>query len=254
VRVNGDRVRPDVVTRGLIGTGVLAMLLVSVSVGCARKSVDQVNWSAGSVPRPELIVVNDFATGHNDVTLDGAIGSRLVRMVRDKPASEEEVALAHAVATILTENLVKEISKLGIPAVAASAAPPAGGSRLSIEGQFLAIDQGNQLRRAVVGFGAGASEVRTWTQIYDASAAQHRLVGDFYTSVKSSRKPGMGPMVGAGAAAGRVVTSAAVSGGVGLATAAGQTVEADAKHTADAITDELKKFFAAQGWIAPTGR
>ena len=27
-------------------------------------------------------------------------------------------------------------------------------------------------------------------------------------------------------------------------------VEADAKHTADAITKELKQFFAEEGWIA----
>jgi hypothetical protein len=236
---------------------LVAMLALVALAGCARKSVEQVNWSPGAVPRPELIVVNDFATGHNDVTLDGAIGSRLMRAVKDKPASEEEVALAHAVARILTENLVKEISKHGFTAVAASAAPAgsaAPASRLSIEGQFLAIDQGNQLRRAVVGFGAGASEVRTWTQIYDTSAGQHRMVGDFHTSVKSSRKPGMGPMAGAGAAAGRAATSAVVSGGVGLATAAGQTVEADAKHTAEAIAEQLEKFFAAQGWIAQPRR
>jgi hypothetical protein len=52
-------------------------------------------------------------------------------------------------------------------------------------------------------------------------------------------------MVGVGAAA-RVVASAVVSGSVGLATAHGQTVEADAQHTAAAITQELHK--------APCGR
>ena len=77
-----------------------------------------------------------------------------------------------------------------------------------------------------------------------------RLVEDFYTTVKISRKPGMGPMVGVGAAA-SVVASAVVNGSVGLATAHGQTVEADAQHMAATIAQELKTFFAEQGWIAP---
>jgi hypothetical protein len=48
-----------------------------------------------------------------------------------------------------------------------------------------------------------------------------------------------------------VATSAAVSSGVGLATAHSQTVEGDARNTADEIVRMLKKFFAEQGWIAP---
>ncbi len=55
---------------------------------------------------------------------------------------------------------------------------------------------------------------------------------------------------GVGAGAGRAATSAAVSAGVGLATERSQTVEGDAKHTADEITKVLKTFFADQGWIA----
>lgn len=79
---------------------------------------------------------------------------------------------------------------------------------------------------------------------------RRHLVENFSTTVKSARTPGMGPMVGVGAAA-CVVASAVVSGSVGLATAHGQTVEADAQHTAAAITQELKTFFAEQDWIAP---
>jgi hypothetical protein len=169
-------------------------------------------------------------------------------MVQDTPASEQEVKVGHEVARIVTEHLVKEIDKLGIPAVAASAATPVMGPSLAVEGHFLSIDEGNRMQRMVVGFGAG--EVRTFVQVYEITPEGRRLVEDFYTTVKSSRKPWMGPMVGGGAAAARVVTSAVVSGSVGLATAPGQTVEADAQHTAAVIAQELKKFFAEQGWIA----
>jgi len=55
---------------------------------------------------------------------------------------------------------------------------------------------------------------------------------------------------GVGAAAGTVVTSAAVSTGVGVLSELSQTVEGDAKHTAEEIAKVLKKFFAEQGWIS----
>jgi hypothetical protein len=52
-----------------------------------------------------------------------------------------------------------------------------------------------------------------------------------------------------GAAAGRAVVSAAASTGVGIASESSQTVEGDAKHTAEEIAKVVKKFFAEQGWI-----
>ena len=118
-------------------------------------------------------------------------------------------------------------------------------------GQFRSIDQGNRLRRAVVGFGAGASEVKALVQIYETTPAGRRLVQDFSTTAKSARRPGIGPAGAAGAAAGRAARSVVVSGGAAAATAQSQSVEGDATHVADEIAKVLRKFFADQGWIAP---
>jgi hypothetical protein len=52
-----------------------------------------------------------------------------------------------------------------------------------------------------------------------------------------------------GAAAGRAAASAAASTGAEVVGMRSQTVEADAKHTADEIAKVLKKFFADQGWV-----
>jgi len=94
--------------------------------------------------------------------------------------------------------------------------------------------------------------VRTLTQVYEmTSDGGHRLIEDFYTTAKSSRKPGLGPMAGFGAAAGLAVShAAAAAGGVGLVTALSQTVEADAQHGAKQIAKEFAKLFVQQGWIA----
>ena len=246
-RDSGTRHRHGAVW-GVVRNAALVTLALAGVTTCARTSVEHVNRPAGVLPRPQQIVVHDFGVTPADVSLDSAVGARLERMVQDTPASEQERKVGREVARIVTEHLVKEIDRLGIPAVAASAATPVTGPSLALEGHFLSIDEGNRMRRMVVGFGAGASEVRTCVQVYEITPEGRRLE-DFYTTVKSVRKPGMGPMVGVGAA-GRVVASAVVSGSVGLATAHGQTVEADAQHTAAAIAQERKKFFAEQSWIA----
>jgi hypothetical protein len=62
-----------------------------------------------------------------------------------------------------------------------------------------------------------AARTKPLVQIYETTDEGRRLAEDFYALVKSSRKPGMGPMVGVGAAAGRAVVSAGVSTGVGIA-------------------------------------
>src|SRR5438552_4689342 len=237
--------------RRRVRIALMVTLALAGVAACARTSVENVNVRAVGLPKPQLIVVEDLGVTPGDVALDSAIGARLTQMAQSTPDSEQEVKVGREVARIVRESLVKEISKLGIPAVSAATATPVVGPSLSIEGQFLSVDEGNRLRRMVVGFGAGASEVRTLVQVYETTSEGRRLVEDFYTTVKSSRKPGMGPMVGVGAAAGRAVMSAAASTGVGLATEHSQTVEGDAKHTADEITKVLKKFFADPGWISP---
>lgn len=234
-----------------LGVIAVAGLALVGPVSCARTSVQDVQVQATGLPRPQLIIVHDFGVSANAVALDTAIGARLLEAVKGNPEAEEQLKVGQEVAKVLTENLVKEIGKLGIPAVAAANAMPVAGPSLQIEGQFVTVDQGNRLRRAVIGFGAGASEVRTLVQVFETTNEGRRLVEDFYTTVKSSRKPGLGPMAGVGAAAGRAATSAAVSGGIGIATAHSQTVEGDAKNTADEIVKVLKKFFVEQGWIAP---
>ena len=234
-------------TRRMVIVGLAAASIAA----CARTSVENVSSRAIGLPKPQLIVVHDFGVSAGDVALDSGVGARLKLMIRETPAAEEEVKIGREVARIVTENLVKEISKLGLPAVPAATAGPVSGPTLSIEGHFVSVDEGNRLRRMVVGFGAGASEVRTLVQVYETTNEGRRLVEDFYTTVKSSIKPGMGPMAGVGAAAGRAASSAVLSGGIGIATERSQGVDGDAKHTAEQITQTLKKFFVEQGWIGP---
>jgi hypothetical protein len=227
----------------------LSLLLASA---CARTSVQDVRVMASGLPRPSVVLVHQFAASGGVVALSGGLLSRAMEAVESTPEAQQREQVAQQVTQVLAQKLVKRIQDLGLPAELASAAAPAGSSTLSIEGQILSIDEGNPTRRMIIGLGAGSSEVRTLVQVYATTSGGRRLVEDFYTTVKSSRKPGMVETMGAGAAAGRVAESAAVSVGVTALTAHSQTVEGDAEAAAKAIAKQLSSFFFQQGWI-PAG-
>jgi len=234
-----------------IPTLVAAGLGLTAMAGCARTSTQGQQVMATGLPRPQLIVVHDFIVSPHEVTLDSGVRSRLQRLITDSSGDQEQLRAAQSVAHVLTEALVKEIGALGIPTVAAEEALATGASpTASIHGQFLTIDEGNQTRRLFVGFGAGASEVRLLVQVFETTNQRENLVEDFYSTVKSSRKPGMGSFAGAGAAMGHAASSAAVSGGVGIATERNQTVEGDAQNVAKEISKQLKELFAREGWVS----
>ena len=118
-----------------------------------------------------------------------------------------------------------------------------------IDGQFMTVDEGNPLRRLVVGFGDGASTVESQVQVYQGPDGRKLLA--FTTQSDSGKMPGAAPMLGAGAVvsggvtAGMVVANAAVSGV--------KTYKSDVARMAatsgDQVARYLSEFFAKQGWI-----
>jgi hypothetical protein len=226
-------------------------LAVFLLVGCAPTKVDTTGEYTGKEPlaRPNRVLVYDFAVSPDDVSLNSAIGTKLANLVKGSPKNEEQLKVGRAVAKALSEGLVKEIQDLGLPAERATVVEPLVSKTLAIEGQFLSINEGNRLRRMVIGFGVGGTEVKTQVQVSLGTDSGRQLVQEFETAAQSSKKPGMGPMVGVGAAASTAGTAAAVSGGVGVATEFNQTVEGDAKRTAKEVAKTLSRFFFSQGWI-----
>src|SRR5258705_1472552 len=239
----------SVVSSASAGLAVAAIALM-VMAGCARVSTEHVQKSIDVLPRPQLILVHDYGVSPEEVQLESAVSWRVKRAVKGTPKTEDQPKVEQEVSRVLTRTLVDEIRKLGIPAEPATMASPVAGPILSIEGQIVSIDEGNKAKRLVIGFGSGASEVRTLTQVHEVTSADgDHLVEDFYTTTKSSRKPGFGPMAGMGAAAGLAASHVAAAGGVGVATSLSQTVEADGKHGAKQIAKELAQLFVEHGWL-----
>jgi hypothetical protein len=228
---------------------VVRFLGFIVIAGCASATGVPTQRASLELPRPDRVLVHDFAVTPEEVALDRGILPRVMR-TGARSQTEEEINVGKAVARALSDNLVSELRSRGIDAHLASNSARAGETTASIRGRFVHIDEGDQTMRTVIGFGFGSSQVRTHVQIYQGAYGDARLVAEGDTVTQSGLKPGMGPMVGVGAIAGRAGTAAAVSGATTVVSETFfQTVEADAKRTAKEIADHIARYYKERGWI-----
>ena len=63
---------------------------------------------------------------------------------------------------------------------------------LVIEGDFVRIDEGSRLRRFVIGFGLGATELGTQVRVFQVTTEGCKPVQQFETAATGSRLPGAG--------------------------------------------------------------
>jgi len=227
--------------------GLAALLLVA---SCGPTKVKTTEEYTGKLPRPDRILVYDFAVSPDEVKHDTGLSAEIVRAVKGTPKTAKELKIGHTVANALAKELVKEIQGYGLPAQRVAGTPSAVKGTLLIEGQFVSVDQGNRTERVVIGFGAGRTDVKAHVQVYEITAEGLQKVEQMQADAKSARKPGMALMMGAGAVAGHLLMSAAVSGGLSASgEVSWETVEADARRLAKDVAKELGQFFVAQEWI-----
>jgi len=234
------------------GRVVAALAAVFMLAGCAPTNVQSTFQREGRAPRPERVLVYDFSVTPDEVQLDRGLSAELEQMAKGTPRTEQELQLGRKAARALSDELVKRIDAMGLPAQRVVGAPANWANALVIEGQFLSIDEGNRTERVVVGLGMGRSDVQTNVQVYEARGAQLVRLEEFMTTAKSGYKPGAAETMGMGAAAGTLAVSAAMTvAGTVASEALGADVEADARRTAKDVAEQLQKYFTRQGWIAP---
>ena len=117
---------------------------------------------------------------------------------------------------------------------------PTSGSDLVVEGEFMAINEGDKTKRIIVGFGRGASDIKTHVTVSSVTQGHPTVVLEFNLSSESGKKPGAAATGGIGA-----IAVAAAAGGD-----RNSTVEADASRTAKLVAKQLETFMADQKWVS----
>lgn len=228
------------------GLGPIVLALLFSACAAARIENVQTTARASSMPRPARVVVFDFDTGASDVTV-GTSPRRSARNAVGLYVTEPDT-LAQAVADSLASQLVDALKASGFAAERAAKAAPPRANDLVIQGQFVQIDGGSATQRFVIGFGVGATELRTEVQVFQVGATGWQPVKQFDTVAAGSRFPGAAFFVGGGAIAGTAATSAMISSGVGTVREVRASIDADARRTSEQIASKLAEVSKTQGW------
>jgi hypothetical protein len=238
-----------------VTTGLLASLTLTLLAGCAPTNVQQTSENTGALPRPDRILVYDFAVSPDEVKLDEGLAAEIKQRYEGDQYTNrtpQELKVGHTVAYVVAAELVKKIQSDGLWAERAMGNPTHRGKTLIIKGQFLTIDEGNRAERVAIGFAAGRTDVQADVQIYELTAGGEQQVETLNASGESASKPGMAEMMAVGVLTHHLLTSTLVSGTVaGVSEAKFDTVEDDGRRMADKIAANLGQYFVSQGWIPP---
>ena len=235
--------------------GLWAVLIAALAAGCAPTQVQTVQMDADRLPKPDLILVYNFAVTPEEVLLDKGLSAELKQQYeqhKGETLSAQEIKTGHAVADVVARELVKNILAMNLWAQRGFAPPHGKRQIMAVKGQLLSIDEGNRTARVVIGLGTGRTEVQANVQLYEATPEGLKEIEALRGNAKSSDTPGMAELVGVGAILGRVVGLSAISGTLSAGSELTvNTVESDGRRLADKIARDLGQYFVEQGWIPP---
>ena len=225
------------------------LLVFFLASGCASTQVsDRETYSAGKLPRPAQIIVYDFATTPEGVAPDSALAGQTAAPAT--PPTAEQVELEKQVGMQIAEELAANIRAMGLSAVRANSQTVAEVNDILIRGYLLSVEQGSQMKRVTLGFGSGASELKTLVEGYQMTASGPRKLGQGAVDAGGGKMPG-----GALGVAALLVThnplGLAVQAGVqGYGEYSGSAkIQGRAKQAAKEIADQLQIRFKEEGWI-----
>jgi len=225
-------------------------LIAAVMVtGCAKTSVSERQSTAASwdVARPERILVYDFASNPGDLPADSMLAK--LQQQRTTPQSEKEIALGRRLGERMAEHLVETLNKQGILAINGSTGLfPRPGDGV-IRGEFVSIDEGSQTKRILIGFGAGAAELKTLVETYQVTDDGLIPLGSGQIETAGGRLPGVLVPLSFGVVGGALATSAAIGGASNVLQEMGpESIEGAAKRTADEIAKMIVEAYEKRGW------
>ncbi len=215
------------------GVSILAGCLLA---GCnTAKVTSQRDFSPAPGQKPAMIYVANFDLGaqnieHEDGALSGRrgplgrVGNRL------SGASQDPAARARQLVDSMAESLVKDLRNAGFNATRLPPGAPLPGDGWLLQGAFVEVQEGNRLRRAMIGFGQGETDLQVVVGMQNLSQGPPKPLFEITTDASSGNKPGAGPTLALNpyAAAARFVLS-------------GQDMNKNVRHTASQIAAEISR-------------
>ena len=149
------------------------LLLAAALAGFLWQAIDSTNhpvFAQATVSKQPVYVRNFLFDSQNLKPDEGLLGRRegpVGPLLRGLKPSEDPAAKARELVTLLSNTIVAELNNAGIRATRLEPGALMPQDGLLVGGEFLEVDEGNRMRRAMVGFGAGSEEIKVQVEVYD---------------------------------------------------------------------------------------
>jgi len=169
------------------------VLLVStfVTSGSALRSAQK-----PSPDKSKTIYVVDFELDAQNVTPDEGPGGRSGVLHGNGPirratghGTGDPAQQAQHIVNLMSDSLVSDFQKAGFTAQRVAKGSESIGRGYVVKGVFTEVDEGNRVRRAVIGFGAGEVKMQLYVNVADSANPQQNM----YTISQedtSNKRPG----------------------------------------------------------------
>ena len=231
----------------LAGTCTVVLFMA----GCAKTNIQKTSeLDMVGMPKPTAVLIYNFSVDPQAVQQNSSPLSRIVRSIGNDNETVEKLKLGNEVAEAMAKELTEKILAMGLNPQRADQNSPIVPGSILITGQIIKIDEGNSIRRNVIGLGAGQSSLDTKISVLAPSSLGNQELMTFNAHGDSGEKPGALVLGPAGAAAG-AGTAATVA--VHVAEGAVNHYKSDSANQgtdiAEKISAELAKYFVKEGWI-----
>ncbi|MFZ0826621.1 MAG: DUF4410 domain-containing protein [Verrucomicrobiia bacterium] len=234
--------KPNLLAAALVGA------LVVITGSAFADITNRVVLVTGPIPQPAQVWVYNFAATPADVPANSALAGQ--PDLDTTPQTADQIAEGKKLGAEIAAELVADIQKLGMPAAPATTDTKPQLNDLVLRGYIISIKEGDAKKRFGIGFGEGASELKTAVEGFQMTANGLRKLGSGNVDADGSKKPGtavgLASLIATHNPAGLIISSGRHVYGE---ESGSSKLEGRAKDTAKEIADALKQRFQQQGWI-----
>lgn len=202
LRLVSDTAAHQAIRKKSITTKLMLALAAVLSSSCASAHTTDHQDNFAS---PAIIYVADFELDSANIKTDKAAppappkAPGLLGKVLPPPpgAKKDPLDLARELVDSMSAAIIKDLTKAGLTARRLPTGEPLPTAGWLLRGVFTNVNQGNQLERAVIGFGKGKTDVQVLVDIHDLSQGAptqfHAMTNT--ASASSGKLPGAAPMI-----------------------------------------------------------
>jgi len=170
-------------------------LVAAACLGAVATASVAADTSPGATPAP-VVYVADFDLDAAAVKPDDSRPKRARRLIGslmpNGPIVAEQDPQVHAqkIVSSMADKITSDLTHAGVDARRLPAGAPAPATGWVVRGVFLSVDEGNRIRRAVVGFGAGQGSLQVAVAVNDLATQGQPPLYQEVDSGSSGHMPG----------------------------------------------------------------